>query len=73
MVAAGLALGITLSLGAGRLAQSRISDLLFGLKATDIDSAVFAGTALVIVAVVAGFVPARRASRVDPMVALRHE
>ena len=73
MVAAGLALGIQLSLGAGRLAQSAISDLLFGLKATDIDSAVFAGTALVIVAAVAGFVPARRASRVDPMVALRHE
>jgi ABC-type antimicrobial peptide transport system permease subunit len=47
--------------------------LLYGLKATDLTTLVIAAAALVVVAAFAGFVPARRASRADPMLALRYE
>jgi predicted permease len=69
MVAAGLIVGIGSALAAARLIRS----MLFGLAPND--PATFAGAAivLVVVAAVAGYFPARRASRVDPMVALRHE
>jgi putative ABC transport system permease protein len=65
----GLALGVPCALIASRLAKH----LLFGVSASDpaTFSAVAAGLATV--AVLAAYVPARRAMRVDPMVALRHE
>jgi len=69
----GLALGIAGSLVAARLAASVISDLLYGMKAGDAASVAIAAAALVMVAALAGFLPARRASRVDPMVALRYQ
>ena len=68
-VAAGLALGI-----AGALALSRlVSGLLFGIGPTD--PVCYAGSALVLVAAAAGacFLPARRATAVSPMTALRSE
>ena len=63
----GVVIGAAVSVGASRLLRS----LLFGIGPTDIVS--FAGTAVVLVAVwaVAGFLPARRASKTDPMEALR--
>ena len=66
---AGLALGVPCALVASRLAKH----MLFGVSASDpaTFSAVAAG--LAIVAVLAAYIPARRAMRVDPMVALRHE
>jgi len=65
----GSALGLAASLAAGRL----LSGLLFQTTATDpgTHALVIAGT--MTLAVVAGFVPARRATRVDPMTALRNE
>jgi putative ABC transport system permease protein len=50
-----------------------ISSLLYGVSSTD--PAVYAGTAAILIAVgaLASYLPARRASRVDPVVALRCE
>jgi len=69
LVAVGIALGVIAALEATRL----ISTLLFGLKPND--PLTIAGAALLMVAaaVFAGYVPAHRASRVDPVVALRYE
>lgn len=63
----GIALGIIASLAVARL----IASLLFGTTPTD--PVTFAGMAAVLcaVALMAGFVPAHRASHIDPMIALR--
>jgi predicted permease len=64
----GIAIGTTISFAASRL----IATLLFGTEPTD--PAAFLSTILLIglVALLAGYIPARRASRIDPMVALRN-
>ena len=69
LLAAGLAIGTGLALWAGRAAEK----LLFGLKPNDALTFVAAGVLLTVVAVLAGYIPARRASRMDPMNALRVE
>jgi putative ABC transport system permease protein len=69
LAAAGLVLGL-----AGALLVGRALDrLLYGVRATDVPT--FAGTAilLIVVAVIASYVPARRAMRIAPMEALRAE
>jgi len=67
------ALGILLGL-AGALALTRLmSGLLFGVNATDPATLGAVSLLLAAVALVAQLIPARRAARVDPMVALRHE
>ncbi len=73
LVGIGVTFGIAGSLATARLAEATVSGLLFGLKITDATVMVFAAMVLVAVATLAGFLPARRASRVDPMVALRYE
>ncbi len=73
LVFVGVAIGIPASLASTRYASSVISDLLFGLKATDVPSMALSTAVLIVVALFAGFLPARRAMRVDPLVALRYE
>ena len=69
MAAGGLALG----LGAAALLSRLMTKLLFGITARDpVTFALGAGT-LMLVALVASYIPARRATRVDPMTALRAE
>jgi putative ABC transport system permease protein len=65
----GAAIGVAASLGLTRFLQT----LLFGVKPTD--PATFIGVSLLLLAVawLACYIPARRAARVDPMVALRYE
>jgi len=66
---AGIAVGVAASLGLMRLLQS----LLFGVQTTDPSTfAIVVGT-IFVVAVLASYVPARRATKVDPLVALRYE
>ena len=65
----GIATGAIISLWI----TTAIQALLFKLSPTDFRTMVAATSALVIIAVFASYVPAWRASRVDPMVALRHE
>jgi len=69
LVAVGLAIGIPVALASGPVLHS----FLFGLKSTDPLSLIAVVLLLGIVAVFAGFVPARRAAKIDPMQALRYE
>jgi putative ABC transport system permease protein len=66
---AGLLAGVPLAFALGRAAES----LLFGVKAGDPLVFGAAGLLLALVALLGGYLPARRAAKVDPMVALRRE
>lgn len=65
----GAAIGLALALGAGWLVRSQ----LYGMTSFDPTVIITAIVLLSLVAMSAGFIPARRASRVDPMRALRYE
>jgi predicted permease len=69
LVIIGVIVGLAVVLAASRL----VATLLFGLEPTDVVTIVLAIGVMVTVSALAGYLPARRASRVDPMVALRYE
>ena len=66
---AGTAIGVPLALMTTRLIANR----LFGISASDPVTIGAVVLLLTVAALLAGFLPARRAARVDPLVALRHE
>lgn len=69
LFAGGIVLGVPAALAASKL----ISSQLYGMKTTDVLSFVTAIAILAVTAAVAAFLPARRATQVDPMIALRYE
>jgi predicted permease len=69
LAAIGLAIGILLSMATGRF----IRELLFGIEPVDVVTYALVAVGLGVIAVAASLLPARRASRVDPIVALRSE
>ncbi len=69
LVASGIAIGVPVTIALTRLISAR----LFGVSASDPLTIALATSLLLAVAALAGFLPARRAAKVDPMVALRYE
>jgi len=69
LAAAGLGVGIPIAYSAARVVET----FLFGVKARDLTTLIAAPLLLLVAALLAGWAPARRASRVDPMTALRED
>ena len=69
LAAAGLAISVPAALIASKLVES----FLFETQRNDPGTLALAGAVLVAAAILAGYAPARRASRIDPLVALRHD
>jgi putative ABC transport system permease protein len=65
----GVAIGLLLSFALARA----LSSLLIGVSGYDVTTFVIVSTLLVLVALIACYLPARRATKIDPLVALRYE
>jgi ABC-type antimicrobial peptide transport system permease subunit len=68
-----LAIGVLAGIGISLAATRTLRQLLFGLGPRDTVTMIAAVAVLSVVAIMAGYIPARRATRVDPMIALRYE
>ncbi len=73
LVGIGIAIGIPVALAAVRLAGHWMDSLLFGVQPTDPVTIASAAFLLALAGVLAGYMPARRAARLDQMAALRYE
>jgi ABC-type antimicrobial peptide transport system permease subunit len=69
LVAIGLLIGVPSAIGLGRF----VSAQLYGIQGTDIQTALAMVLFLAAIAAGAGMIPAHRASRIDPILALRFE
>jgi ABC-type antimicrobial peptide transport system permease subunit len=69
LLAVGLAAGVVLTLAAGRATAA----LLYGLAPNDWFSLVTSGLLLTVIALIASYIPARRAAAIDPIATLRAE
>jgi ABC-type antimicrobial peptide transport system permease subunit len=67
------AVGLAISVPAALIVSRLVKSFLFETQPTDPGTLALAGAVLLSAAILAGYVPARRASRIDPLVALRHE
>jgi predicted permease len=65
------AFGLALGMAGSRVLSSALGSLLFGITTGDPVTFIEVGTLLIAVAAIAGYIPAWKASRIDPMVALR--
>jgi putative ABC transport system permease protein len=68
-----VAIGTIIGLSASVALTKLISGLLFGVKTTDLATLITVTLLLVVIALIANYIPARRAIRVDPLSALRYE
>jgi ABC-type antimicrobial peptide transport system permease subunit len=73
VVVAGLSIGVPVAMIVGRLASRQIASLLFELTATDPITIAAATGVLVLVGMSAAWLPARRAARIEPILALRRD
>jgi putative ABC transport system permease protein len=68
-----LVLGLAIGTAGALVLTRTMSSLLFGIRAVDPVTFLIIPVALALVAMLASYIPARRATRVDPMIALRYE
>jgi predicted permease len=68
-----VAVGVAIGAPAALLSSKLVASMLFGLHGNDPSSLLTAVVVMLSIAALAGYLPARRASRIDPMVALRYE
>jgi ABC-type antimicrobial peptide transport system permease subunit len=66
-------LGVVIGIPSALLASRLFSSMLFGLKGTDPVSMFVVIAVLLVITLLASYIPARRATKVDPMIALRYE
>jgi len=76
VIGQGLALvtaGVVLGVAAANALARVVADLLFGVRPSDFSTFAVTSLILIVVAILASFIPARRATAIDPLVALRAE